>query len=134
MRKNFLSATFRNLKARKGYALINVLGLAMGIAVCLVILLVIRFETSFDNFHKERDHIYRVVSVFKMPEGIDYESGVPFPTAQTLRHDYPQLKKVSSILSLGGSGQIDVPDERDQAGKGKTPFIFIRAWPFSCMP
>jgi putative ABC transport system permease protein len=114
-----LKTTFRNLKARKAYALINVLGLSMGIAVCLVILLVIRFETSFDNFHEHRDHIYRVVSVFKMPEGLDYESGVPFPTAQTLRHDYPELKKVSTILSLGGSGQINIPEERDNAAGGK---------------
>ncbi|MFI5192635.1 MAG: FtsX-like permease family protein [Chitinophagales bacterium] len=109
---NHLRIALRNLTSRKGYAIINILGLATGIAVCLLIFLVIRFETSFDDFHKQRDHIYRVVSVFKTAEGIDYESGVPFPTAQALRHDYPQLKNVASILSLGGSGQISIPDDR----------------------
>ncbi|HZK65479.1 MAG TPA: ABC transporter permease, partial [Puia sp.] len=112
MLKNHLRIALRNLTSRKGYAIINILGLATGIAVCLLIFLVIRFETSFDDFHKQRDHIYRVVSVFKTTEGIDYESGVPFPTAQALRHDYPQLKNVASILSLGGSGLISIPDDQ----------------------
>ncbi|MDP4249625.1 MAG: ABC transporter permease [Bacteroidota bacterium] len=112
MLHNHLRIALRNLSSRKGYAVINILGLATGIAVCLLIFLVIRFETSFDNFHKHRDHIYRVVSVFKTAEGIGYEPGVPFPTAQALRHDYPQLKNVATILSLGGSGQISIPDDR----------------------
>ena len=107
MLKNYLSITFRNLSSNKGYAIINILGLAIGITVCLLIFLVIRFETSFDNFHNKKDHIYRVVSVFKTPGGIDYEPGVAFPTAPALRLDYPQLKNVASILSLGGGEQIN---------------------------
>jgi len=92
----------------KEQTIIKILGLAVGIAICLFIFLIVRFESSFDNFHPNRNHIYRVVSVFKTPEGIDYETGVPFPTAPTLRHDYPQLKQVASILSLGGDGQITI--------------------------
>ncbi len=90
--------------------MINILGLAIGIAVCLMIFLVIRFEMSFDNFHSRKDHIYRVVSVFKLPEGTDYEPGVPFPTGSALHVDYPQIKNVASILSLGGGEQINSLD------------------------
>ena len=93
----------------KEQTIIKILGLATGIAICLLIFLIVRFETSFDNFHPNRNHIYRVVSVFKTADGIDYENGVPFPTAPTLRRDYPQLKQVASILSLGGDGQITIP-------------------------
>ena len=96
----------RQAVRNKEQTIIKIAGLAVGIAVCLVIFLVVRFETSFDDFHPSRDHIYRVVSVFKTPQGIGYESGVPFPTASALRHDYPQLKNVASILSLGGDGLI----------------------------
>jgi putative ABC transport system permease protein len=115
MLKNYLTIAFRNLRSKKGYAFINVLGLAIGITVCLLIFLVIRFETSFDNFHSKRDHIYRVVSVFKTSAGIDYEPGVAFPTGPALRLDYPQLKDVASILSLGGGEQINSLDNMNDA-------------------
>jgi putative ABC transport system permease protein len=108
MRWNFLTIAFRQARRHKEQAIIKILGLAVGIAVCLMIFLVVRFETSFDDFHPMRDQIYRVVSVFNTPQGIDYENGVPFPTAPTLRRDFPQLQQVASIVSLGGNGQISV--------------------------
>jgi putative ABC transport system permease protein len=119
MFKNYFRIAFRNMTRNKGYSFINILGLATGIAVCLVIFLVVRFETSFDNFHSKRDHIYRVVSVFKTPQGIDYEPGVPFPTAAALRRDYPQLKNVTSIASFGGGGQISVLNNPNEPGAAR---------------
>jgi putative ABC transport system permease protein len=83
----------------KEQAIIKILGLVVGIAICLLIFLIVRFETGFDDFHPNRDHIYRVVSVFKTPEGIDYETGVPFPTAPTLR--LRKLLTGSLVLNLG---------------------------------
>jgi putative ABC transport system permease protein len=53
MIKNYLKTALRNLRRNKVYATINVLGLTVGIAACLLIFLVIRFETSFDNFHSK---------------------------------------------------------------------------------
>jgi hypothetical protein len=106
MHWNIFRIAVRQAVRNKEQTSIKIVGLAVGIAVCLVIFLVVRFETSFDDFHPSRDHIYRVVSVFKTPTGTGYESGVPFPTASALRRDYPQLKNVASILSLGGDGLI----------------------------
>ena len=110
MRWSFLTIAFRQAGRHKEQAVIKILGLAVGIAVCVMIFLVIRFETSFDDFHPDRDRIYRVVTVNKNPDGISYDNGVPFPTAPTLRRDYPQLRNVACILSLGGNGQIGVMD------------------------
>jgi putative ABC transport system permease protein len=107
---NFLTIAFRQANRNKEQAIIKILGLSVGIAVCITIFLVIRYETSFDDFHPMRDRIYRVVSVSKNPDGISYDNGVPFPTAPTLRRDYPQLKNVACILSLGGNRQIGVMD------------------------
>ncbi|MHA4812661.1 ABC transporter permease [Flavitalea flava] len=115
MLRNYIRAISRNLGRNKGYSVINILGLAAGIAVSLLIFLVIRFETSFDNFHAKKDSIYRVVSIFTTPAGLDYESGVPFPTATALRQDYPQLTRVASILSVGGGGQISPIDGQGKA-------------------
>src|SRR5258708_32470827 len=81
MRWNFFRIAIRQANFHKAQAVIKILGLSVGIATCLLVFLVIRFETSFDDFHPGRDHIYRVVSVFHTPGGIAYEPGVPFPTA-----------------------------------------------------
>jgi putative ABC transport system permease protein len=108
MIKNYIKTAWRNLLRNKSYTAINVVGLAVGIAACLLIFLVIQFETSFDTFHRKKDHIYRVITANKGPEGMSYSSGVPFPTGPALRMDYPELVAVTSIMS--NSGQITVLD------------------------
>ena len=115
MIKNYLKTAFRNLRRNKSYALINVLGLAVGIAASLLIFLVIQFESSFDNFHKNRNSIYRVASRFATQDGFDYSGGVSFPVAPALRLEYPQLKEVAAIYRKGG--QITVEDKNTQLKK-----------------
>src|SRR5678815_272944 len=95
MFKNYLKTAFRNLKRNKSYALINVLGLTVGIAASLLIFLVIQYETSFDNFHKKRNSIYRLGTEFHTQDGVSYSDGISFPAAAALRIDFPQLKAVS---------------------------------------
>ena len=118
MRRSSLRIAIRQAIRHKEQVIINILGLTVGISVFLLIFFIDRFESGFDNFHPQRDHIYRVVSVFHTQMGIDYESGVPFPTGQALRRDYPQLKNVASIVSLGGDGLITV--EGDNAAGHET--------------
>jgi len=103
MIRNYIKTAWRSLTRNKSYTAINIAGLAIGIAACLLIFLIVSFETSFDNFHSKKDHIYRVISAKKSPlEGVTYGAGVPFPTSDGLRLDYPQLK-VASILQNSGS-------------------------------
>ena len=108
MLKNYITIAFRNLLRNKHYALINIFGLAVGIAGCLLIYLVISFELSFDNFHKKKDRTYRLFTEMKTPEGINYSGGVPFPTAAALKLDYPQLEKVISVFKESDV-QITIP-------------------------
>ena len=115
MLKNYLKTAFRNLKRNKSYTLINVLGLAVGIAASFLIFLVIQFESSFDNFHKKRNNIYRVASKFATQDGFDYSGGVSFPVAQALRLEYPQLKEVAAIYRKGA--QITVEEGTTQLKK-----------------
>src|SRR5215470_7658784 len=115
MIKNYLKTAFRNLQRNKSYALINVLGLAVGIAASLMIFLVIQFEASFDNYHKKKNSIYRVATRFATQDGFDYSGGVSFPVAQGLRLEMPQLKEVAAIYRRGG--QITVEEENTQLKK-----------------
>lgn len=100
MIKNYFKTAFRSLRRNKSYSVINVLGLTVGIAACLLLFLVVRFETSFDKFHPQASHIYRITSVQSTADGKDYSAGVAFPVAPTLKLEFPQLKQVASILRM----------------------------------
>jgi len=103
MIKNYIKTAWRSLLRNKSYAAINITGLAVGIAACLLIFLVVQFETSFDNFHAKKDHIYRVITVFHGPDGVHPSGGVPLPIAEGLRNDFPQLKGIAQIMRNDGS-------------------------------
>jgi putative ABC transport system permease protein len=60
MLKNYLVISFRNLQKHFSYSLINILGLGLGLATCLLLVTWIRHELSYDKFHKKADRIHRV--------------------------------------------------------------------------
>ncbi|HVS91620.1 MAG TPA: ABC transporter permease [Mucilaginibacter sp.] len=119
MLKNYFKVALRNLMRNKGYATINVTGLAIGIAACLLIFLIVQFETSFDTFHSKRNSIYRVVTASKGPNGLDLGSGVPFPTSEALRIDYPQIKEVAAIINYGGQYSVGTAGSKQGVKKFK---------------
>jgi len=102
MFRNYLKIAWRSLLRNKSYTIINLTGLSIGIAACLLIFLVVRYETSFDTFHTKKDQIYRVVGVTKKPT-YSLSSGVAFPVAEALRLNFPRLKQVATILRNEGS-------------------------------
>jgi len=112
MFKNYLKTAFRNLKRNKSYAIINVLGLTVGIAASLLIFLVIQYETSFDNFHKKKDKIYRIATEFHTQDGVGYSDGVSFPVAAAMRIDFPQIKEVAAIFRNGDQVTIEQGDRQ----------------------
>src|ERR1700709_2507310 len=61
MFRNYLLVAFRNLTKNKAFSFINIVGLAIGMAACLLILQYVSFELSFDNFNVKKDRIYRVI-------------------------------------------------------------------------
>jgi putative ABC transport system permease protein len=115
MIKNYLKTAFRNLLRNSSNTFINILGLSIGIAACLLIFILLRFENSFDNFHKNKERIYRVVSVFHNPDGLSYSAGIPFPLTSAMRQDYPELQKVAGIFET--DGLITIPDGKNKNEK-----------------
>src|SRR5436190_1039457 len=118
MIKNYFKTAFRNLVRHRNFTIINMVGLAAGIAVCLVLFLVIRYEMSFDNYHKKKDRIYRVLTEYHHADAPDifYGKGVPSPLPAALRTNFPQLEKVATVYSEGND-QIQVLDDNGQPVK-----------------
>ena len=118
MLKNYLKTAFRNLVRRKNYTIINIAGLAAGIAICLVLFLVIRYEMSFDNYHQKKDRIYRVLTEYHHADSPDifYGKGVPAPLPAALKTNFPQAEKVAVIYSEGND-QVQVLDDNGQPVK-----------------
>ncbi len=101
MFKNYFKIARRNLVRNKSYAIINVTGLAVGIAVCMVIFIIIQYQTSFDNFHTKKDRTYRMLTEFHYADGgsISYKTAVPFPMPLGLKTSFPQIEQVAPIFA-----------------------------------
>ncbi len=87
----------RNIKKHKAYSFITILGLAIGIAVCILIFLFVEYELGFDSHVSGKDHIYRVVTDIDNTEGESYSGGTPYPTAAALRSDFPEMEHTAQI-------------------------------------
>ena len=97
MIRNFFITAFRNLKRDKVYTLINVLGLTLGIACCITIFVLVRFETSFDDFHSKADRIYRVNLNQQTPGGRHLNGYNFYPLGEAIRNEVSGLEAVSSM-------------------------------------
>jgi putative ABC transport system permease protein len=98
MIKNYIKIAFRNLIQYKSHALINVLGLAVGIAATIFILLYIQFELSFDNFHTNADNLYRISLIHKHKDIVEYDSHqfTP-PIGPAMKKDFPEVEDFARI-------------------------------------
>jgi len=92
MFRSYLRVALRNLWRHKGYALINIIGLAVGVTVCILIFIFVEYELGFDSHFTHKGLLYRVVTNTHRPEGTEYTGSTPFPTAKALRSDFPELK------------------------------------------
>jgi ABC-type antimicrobial peptide transport system permease subunit len=96
MIKNYFKTAWRNLSRYKAYSIINVLGLTLGIASCLVIFLVVQYELSYDKFNSKAGRIYRVTL-----NAIDFNPCVSLAIAGPMRNDFPELEEVSQVWYRG---------------------------------
>lgn len=114
MLKNYITVALRNLWKNKTFSVINIAGLALGIACSLAIFMIVRHELSFDTFHRDYQRIYRMVTEVRYEGGIEYQSGTPLTLPDALRLDFPEIKKVATVYGARDI-QIDVIDEKQSA-------------------
>jgi putative ABC transport system permease protein len=100
MWRNYLTVGLRSLMKNRTYAFINILGLAIGMAACLMILLFVRYEFSYDKWLPDNENIYQVQTWFKNPDTgeLSYGQMSTYTSQAALRKDFPQI--VSSVYVL----------------------------------
>ncbi|MEM7297812.1 MAG: FtsX-like permease family protein [Bacteroidota bacterium] len=110
MLKNYFITAIRFIKREKVFALMNVSGLALGIACALVIYKILDHEFSFDKHHTNYDRIYRVNNEDIRSDGKIHWKGQVHPLAHALRNDFPNLQ--ASMTYYEGDGLIGVENEK----------------------
>jgi putative ABC transport system permease protein len=101
MFENYIKTTWRNITRHKGYSFINIAGLALGMACCIVIATYLQFELSFDNFHKNGNRIYRLVER-QFFEGQDEKNlGQSTPWMGETLTEYPEVSMAVNFVDMG---------------------------------
>lgn len=101
MLRNYITIAIRNFYKFRFYSLINVAGLTIGITACLVILLFVRFELSYDRFNEHADRIVRVDWDLQLGETRTYNAAVTPPMAEVLVHDFPEVEAAARFRYMG---------------------------------
>ncbi len=98
MIKSYLLIAFRNLFKYKGFSAINIIGLSLSMSVCLLIVMIILDQLSYDNFHENKRRIYRVLTNDEMSEFIITKyASTTFPMAGYLKDNYPIVEEAAPI-------------------------------------
>jgi len=122
MFKNYLKTALRNLWKYKGYTLINVMGLAIGVACVILILLYVRSEISVDGFHANKDRIYRLNLEATNPQTGDVSTRAvgPYRLADELEVDFPDF---APIIRFAPQGREDIEIEEELYMEGALAFV-----------
>src|ERR1043165_2807816 len=97
MFKNYFKVAFRNLRRSKGFSIINISGLAIGMASAILILLWIQNEMSFDKFHKAQDRLFMAWNRGPIDNKLECWSTTPKVLGPTLKSDYPEVEKETRV-------------------------------------
>ena len=99
MLKNYLKIALRNFRRHKGYSFINIAGFAIGMAVCLLILIYVRQELSYDKYHKDGDRVYRIAQDIQTQTSNRLFAPISPMVALTLKTEYPQIEYAARALT-----------------------------------
>lgn len=103
MIRNYIKTAFRSLMKNKGFTFINVLGLALGLATCLLIVFYVFDELSYDKYNVKADRVFRVNYDIKFGGVQNPYAITPPPAAAALKADFPGIEQVARFRNLGGN-------------------------------
>jgi putative ABC transport system permease protein len=98
MLKNYLKIAARNILRHKGYSFINIAGIAMGIACCVVIIIFVNNELTYDSYHNDAERIYRIALHKISNIGESRSASTPGPLAPALKQNFPQVELAVRII------------------------------------
>ena len=102
MLNNYLKIALRNLKKHKAYSFINIAGLAVGMTCCILILLWVRDELSYDRYHENADRIYRITYAEEIGDAYDHYAPSPFVAAPTFAAEIPGINAYTRLWQRSG--------------------------------
>ena len=125
MFKNYLKTAFRNLQKTKMFSLINICGLAIGMAAFLLILHYVHFEKSYDKFHENSERIYRLryERTDSKGDAVRFASCCP-PAAARICGKYPKVEKIGRMLHYSAIVSFDNIKFREERMYFTEPEVF----------
>ncbi len=119
MIKNYFIIAWRNLLKRKTYAFINIFGLALGAAICLLIVLFIKSESSVDSWRNDGENVYRMVVKRKYPTRVSSYAIIPQSYGKTVKEELPEVDEVVRVFNFFNNGtfQIQYGDKKFEETK-----------------
>jgi ABC-type antimicrobial peptide transport system permease subunit len=109
MFRNYILIAFRNLSRQKGFSVINIIGLGVGMACFILILLWVRHEISYDRFNEKADRLYRLVQTQHYTSGPLTTTCMPGPIAADVRKDIPEI--INSFMYYVVKGVVNHKDK-----------------------
>src|SRR5437868_4788603 len=107
MLKNYLKIAYRSLLRHRGTSIINIAGLAIGIASCLLILLYVQDELSYDRANREADRIYRIAKDFVNDDGTALpDATTPPALAPAMQKAIPEVEHVTRVFPGWGHKRL----------------------------
>jgi len=129
---NYFKIALRKVKRQKGYTLINISGLAVGLACCAIMMLWVRNEKSFDRFHSNRESIYRLIKETSTAGSLTLDARIPYPLAETIFGKIPEVKNYTRYQGVEGwkIGYGDKFFYNDFLSTADSTFFDIFTFPF----
>jgi putative ABC transport system permease protein len=100
MFRNYMKVTLRTIRRHKGFAFINIIGLAVGMACVLIIMLWIQYETSFEKCHEKANRIFRVAKESHADSPVKKVVVTPPPLSPALLQDFPEIEAAVRVCSI----------------------------------
>jgi ABC-type antimicrobial peptide transport system permease subunit len=129
---NYFKIAVRKIRQQKGYTLINISGLSVGLACCAIMLLWVRNEKSFDSFHINRESIYRLIKETSSNGKMILDARIPYPLAETILRKTPEVKNYTRYQGVDG-WKINYGDKffyNDFLSTADSSFFEIFTFPF----
>src|SRR5579863_6674162 len=135
MLKNYLKIAFRSLRKHRAISFINIFGLAIGIAVCLLILFFCHDELSYDRYNVHADRVYRIVKDFVNDDGSRLpDATTPGALAPAMLHEIPEVEQATRVFpGWGGKYLIRYGEKRfteDRVFRVDSNFFDVFTIPF----
>ena len=129
MLKNYLKVALRNIIHHKGYSSINIIGLAIGMAICIIILLWAKYQFSYNTFHENIDNLYWVGTYYQLGKDIDSVPGSPPAIGPALKEDFPDIVRSTRYLRHRGLFKYGEKHFREQVKMVDPDFLEMFTFP-----